>query len=75
MNEIEQQQLNESINTINKIGNKKYANSVKTKTESNIKGSIIGGAIGLCIGLASRSNLVISSLIGLIAGRIIFKTK
>jgi len=75
MNEIEQKQLNESINTINKIGGKSYATSVKTKTESNIKGSIIGGAIGLCIGLASRSNLVISSLIGLIAGRIIFKTK
>jgi hypothetical protein len=75
MNDIEQKQLNESINTINKIGNKKYATSIKTNTESNIKGSIIGGAIGLCIGLALRSNLVISSLIGLIGGRIIFKTK
>jgi hypothetical protein len=46
---------------------------VKSKMEDNIKGALIGGGIGVLIGIATRKNLIVSGVIGLILGRFIFK--
>lgn len=65
--------INKNIDTIKKVGNKDLANSVKSKFELNVQGATIGGLIGLGIGLATKKNLIISVIIGLIGGRVIFK--
>jgi uncharacterized membrane protein (GlpM family) len=41
--------------------------------EDNVKGALIGGGIGLIIGIATRKNLIVSGIIGLVLGRFIFK--
>ena len=46
---------------------------VKTKMEDNVRGALIGGGIGLIIGIATRKNLIVSGIIGLVLGRFIFK--
>lgn len=67
--------LQEDINTINKIANNDLGSSVKKKMENNIKGALIGGGLGVVVGIATRKNLVISGIIGLIIGRLIILKK
>jgi len=71
MTKAEKENIKKNVSTINKIGSNKFGNSVKKRMENNIKGAVMGGGIGIVLGIATRKNLVISGLIGLIIGRLI----
>ena len=75
MTKNEKKIIKENVDTINKIGNNNLASSVKRKMESNIKGALIGGGLGVVLGIATRKNLIVSGLIGLIIGRLILTRK
>jgi uncharacterized protein YqgC (DUF456 family) len=73
MTKQERDTLTENAQKINSLGADSIVNEVKTKMEDNVKGALIGGGIGLIIGVATRKNLIVSGIIGLILGRFIFK--
>ena len=75
MNKEDKEELKENIGTINKIANNKLGSSVKKKMENNIKGAMIGGTVGVVVGIATRKNLILSGLIGIIIGRLILIKK
>jgi hypothetical protein len=75
MTTSEQEIVSKNINTINKIGNNNLGSSVKKRMENNIKGAILGGGLGIVIGIATRKNLIVSGIIGLIIGRLILVKK
>lgn len=73
MTKEERNTLTDNAQRINSLGADSIVNEVKTKMEDNVKGALIGGGIGLIIGIATRKNLIVSGIIGLILGRFIFK--
>lgn len=73
MNTTDKKILRKNARKINSLGADSIVSEVKTKMEDNTKGALLGGGIGLLIGIATRKNLVVSGLIGIILGRFIFK--
>jgi hypothetical protein len=73
MNKTDRNTLTNNAQKINSLGAESIVSEVKTKMEDNTKGALLGGGIGLLIGIATRKNLVVSGLIGIILGRFIFK--
>ncbi len=71
MTKAEKEKIKNNVSTINKMGSNKLGSSVKKRMENNIKGAVMGGGIGIVLGIATRKNLVISGLIGLIIGRLV----
>lgn len=75
MNKKEQDTITQNAQRINSLGADSIVKEVTTKMEDNVKGALIGGGIGLLIGIATRNNLIVSGILGLILGRFIFKSK
>jgi hypothetical protein len=75
MTKKEKNIITENAQRINSLGADSIVTEVRTKMEDNIKGALIGGGIGLLIGIATRKNLIVSGIIGLVLGRFIFKAK
>ncbi len=75
MTKNEKKIVKKNINTINKIGNNKLGSSVKKRMENNMKGAILGGGLGIVLGIATRKNLIVSGMIGLIIGRLLLVKK
>lgn len=75
MTKKERNTLTENAQKINSLGADSIVTEVRTKMEDNVKGALIGGGIGLLIGIATRKNLIVSGIIGLVLGRFIFKAK
>ena len=73
MNRTDKNTLKRNAQKINSLGADSIVSEVKTKMEDNTKGALLGGGIGLLVGIATRKNLVVSGLIGIILGRFIFK--
>lgn len=73
MTREERNTLTDNAQKINSLGADSIVTEVKTKMEDNVKGALIGGGIGLIIGIATRKNLIVSGIVGLILGRFIFK--
>lgn len=73
MTKKERNTISTNAQKINSLGADSIVTEVKTKMEDNVKGALIGGGIGLIIGIATRKNLIVSGVIGLILGRFIFK--
>ena len=73
MNKTEQDTITQNAQRINSLGADSIVKEVTTKMEDNVKGALIGGGIGLLIGIATRNNLIVSGILGLILGRFIFK--
>jgi len=73
MNRTDKNTLKRNAQKINSLGADSIVSEVKTKMEDNVKGALIGGGIGLIIGIATRKNLIVSGIIGLVLGRFIFK--
>ena len=73
MNKTDKNTLKRNAQKINSLGADSIVSEVKTKMEDNTKGALLGGGIGLLIGIATRKNLVVSGLLGIILGRFIFK--
>jgi hypothetical protein len=74
MTKQEKNTITKNAQTINSLGADSIVTEVKTKMEDNVKGALIGGGIGLLIGIATRKNLIVSGIAGLILGRFIFKS-
>ncbi|MEN8882717.1 MAG: hypothetical protein ABF244_00590 [Flavobacteriaceae bacterium] len=49
------------------------AKNLKSSYDLNVQGATIGGIIGLGFGLSTKKNLMVSVIIGIIVGRVIFK--
>ena len=64
-------QYERDLSTIKKIGKKQFGEELKNKTKDNMRGAIIGGGVGVILGLASRKNIYVFGIIGLIMGRIL----
>jgi hypothetical protein len=75
MNKKEKDTITQNAQRINSLGADSIVKEVTTKMEDNVKGALIGGGIGLLIGIATRNNLIVSGILGLILGRFIFKSK
>jgi len=74
MNEKQRIQLRKNARLINKLTKRrKYANMVSSDAETNMKGALIGGGVGVLIAIATKQNLVIGGILGLIVGSFIFK--
>mgnify|MGYP000085110110 CR=1 FL=1 len=73
MTKQERETISGNAQKINSLGADSIVSEVKTKMEDNTKGALLGGGIGLLIGIATRKNLVVSGLLGIILGRFIFK--
>ena len=71
MTKDEKKIVKKNITTINKIGNNNLGSSVKKRMENNMKGAVLGGGLGIVLGIATRKNLIVSGMIGLIIGRLI----
>ena len=54
------------------LGSNELGENAKKKAVDNFKGAVLGGAIGIALGIATRKNIMISGLIGLVIGRLIF---
>ena len=50
------EKLQQNIQTINDITDKKLGSKIKKRWEGNIKGALLGGGFGVVIGLASRQS-------------------
>lgn len=67
-------QIRKNAQIIEKLsGKKKYANYVDGDVKNNMKGTLIGGVVGVLIAVATRRNLLVGGIIGLIGGRFLFK--
>tara|TARA_R100001015_G_C4522997_1_gene91489 strand:+ start:179 stop:406 length:228 start_codon:yes stop_codon:yes gene_type:complete len=75
MTKDEKKIVKKNISTINKIGNNNLGSSVKKRMENNMKGAILGGGLGIILGIATRKNLIVSGMIGLIIGRLLLVKK
>jgi hypothetical protein len=73
MNKTDRNTISRNAQRINSLGAESIVSEVKTKMEDNTKGALLGGGIGLLIGIATRKNLIVSGLVGIILGRFIFK--
>ena len=68
MTKQERETISGNAQKINSLGADSIVSEVKTKMEDNVKGALIGGGIGLIIGIATRKNLIVSGIIGLVLG-------
>lgn len=74
MNLQQKKQIRKNAQIIQKLsGKKKYANYVDAEVKNNFKGALIGGVVGVLIAVATRRNIMVGGIIGLIGGRFLFK--
>jgi len=46
---------------------------ISSDAQSTMKGALIGGGVGVLIAIATKKNLMVGGILGLILGRFIFK--
>jgi len=63
--------LEEQINTMNKIANGNLSSDIKDSSKSRLQGAVIGGIIGLVGAIALRTKPIYGIALGSIAGRLI----
>lgn len=73
MNREQRNQVRQNAKLIRKIGKRRYSNMISSDTKSTMKGALIGGGIGVLIAIATKKNLMVGGILGLILGRFIFK--
>jgi proteasome assembly chaperone (PAC2) family protein len=64
--------VDKNVQFIRDLNHYSFAENLKKRAEQDIQGALIGGAVGVLIGIASRQNIYIAGLIGLIAGKLLF---
>ena len=72
---VEKRQLRENAKIINEVASSNLDTNIKKDMYDNLKGALIGGGVGVLIAIASRKNVFLYGIVGLIAGRILFKIK
>jgi len=73
MNRQQRIQVRENAKLIRKIGKRRYSNMISSDAQSTMKGALIGGGVGVLIAIATKKNLMVGGILGLILGRFIFK--
>ena len=63
------------LQDIKDIGENTLADKLKKNAKNNMRGSLIGGGVGLVIGLLLKKNVVVFGIGGLILGRLILVLK
>ena len=67
--------IKDNAEFINTIGNNDLESSTKRNMEDNLKSALIGGGIGVLIAIATRRNLMVYGIGGLIIGRFLLKVQ
>lgn len=75
MTRNEKREIKENANFIKQVASSDLDTNVRKNMEENIKGALIGGGVGVLIAIASRKNLFLYGIVGLIVGRILFRIK
>jgi hypothetical protein len=73
MNRQQRNQVRQNAKLIRKIGKRRYSNMISSDAQSTMKGALIGGGVGVLIAIATKRNLMVGGILGLILGRFIFK--
>jgi hypothetical protein len=73
MNREQRNQVTQNAKLIRKIGKRRYSNMISSDAKSTMKGALIGGGVGVLIAIATKKNLMVGGILGLILGRFIFK--
>jgi len=66
--------MDDKLQNIKDIGSNQLSEKLKSNAHSNMRGAVLGGVVGVVVGVASRKNIYITGIIGLILGRL-FLTK
>ena len=72
MNREQRKQIKRNAHLIRTIGKRRYSN-MTSDAKSSMKGAILGGGVGVLIAIATKRNLMVGGIIGLVLGRFIFK--
>jgi hypothetical protein len=75
MTKSEYKKLSNNSEFINAVGNGELNTNVKENMENNLKSALIGGGVGVLIAIATRRNLVLYGISGLIVGRFLLNIK
>jgi hypothetical protein len=67
--------ISENAKFINQVTASKLESNVKQNMENNVKGAVIGGGAGVLIAIASRKNIFLYGIVGLVIGRFLFNVK
>ncbi len=62
--------VDKNVKFIQDVSSLDMASAVRKQAQSNINGALVGGAIGVLVGIASRQNFYITGLVGLVLGRL-----
>jgi hypothetical protein len=75
MNKADYKTIKQNAQFLNTIGNKELESNMKRNMEDNLKSALIGGGVGVLIAIATRKNLVLYGIGGLIVGRFLLKVQ
>ena len=72
MTREQRNQIKRNAYLIRTIGKRRYSN-MTSDTTASMKGAVIGGGVGVLIAIATKRNLMVGGIIGLVLGRFLFK--
>jgi len=65
------QRYEKDLLAIKQIGKSNLGETIKSNAYANMRGAMIGGGVGVFLGVASRQNIYVFGMIGVIAGRLL----
>jgi hypothetical protein len=75
MTKSEYKQITDNSQLISEVNNKDLNTNLYKSAENNLKSALIGGGVGVLIAIASRRNLILYGIGGLILGRFLLNIK
>lgn len=75
MTKSEYKQITDNSQLISEVNNKDLNTNLYKSVENNLKSALIGGGVGVLIAIASRRNLILYGIGGLILGRFLLNIK
>jgi hypothetical protein len=75
MTRREKREIRDNAQFINMVASSDLETNARKEMDENLKGALIGGGVGVLIAIASRKNIFLYGIVGLIVGRILFKIK
>lgn len=74
MTRKERLKVSNGVQSIKDISEDNFAKKVKKNWKNNIKGALVGGGLGVVVAIATRKSPLVLGVLGLILGRIVFKS-
>lgn len=72
MNREQRKQIRRNAKLLQTIKRRRYSNLVSSDAKNTMKGALIGGAVGVLIAVATKKNIMVGGILGLIVGRLTF---